>query len=74
MLKDDASKYSGNDRFYGYTVDLMNEVSSRMGFQFELYVVHDGNFGVLMDNGEWNGIIGEILAGVSDRCNQASAL
>ncbi|XP_014768777.1 glutamate receptor ionotropic, kainate 2 [Octopus bimaculoides] len=63
MYKDDYEKRYGNDRFRGFAVDLMDVVSKRLGFEYDLYLVGDGNFGAKMDNGDWNGMIGEVLAG-----------
>lgn len=64
MFKRDYEKYSGNDRFEGYSVDLIHEVAKMLDFNFEIYLVHDGNFGTKMQNGQWNGMIGELLKGV----------
>ena len=54
----------GNDRYYGFTVDMMDKVSARMDFEYELHPVGDGKFGVELPDGSWNGIIGEILENV----------
>lgn len=55
----------GNDRFQGFAVDLIHEVAKMLGFQYEIHLVADGNFGSKQEDGEWNGMIGELLAGVS---------
>ena len=57
--------FTGNDRFEGFAIDLLHTVSKALKFDYEVYLVPDGNFGVKLPNGEWNGIIGEILSGVS---------
>ena len=41
------------------------QVSEKLGFTYDIKVVHDGQFGILMENGEWNGIMGEVISGVS---------
>ena len=64
MLKRDWTLRVGNDRFEGFAVDLITEVASMLDFNFKLYLVHDGKFGNQNDKGEWNGMIGELLAGV----------
>ena len=66
MLKRDAHLRTGNDRFEGFAVDLLQRVADMLHFDFEIYLVHDGKFGSRLENGEWNGLIGELLAGV--RC------
>ncbi|XP_067663932.1 glutamate receptor ionotropic, kainate 2-like [Haliotis asinina] len=62
MLKRDAVMRRGNDRFEGFAVDLLTHVAETLSFNFEIYLVPDGNFGSKKD-GEWNGIIKELLDG-----------
>lgn len=64
MQKRDYMQRLGNDRFEGFAVDLITEVAKMLDFNFEIYLVHDGKFGTKKENGEWNGMIGELLAGV----------
>nr|KAG5709243.1 hypothetical protein BaRGS_017995 [Batillaria attramentaria] len=64
MKKRDWIMRQGNDRFQGFAVDLIEEVAQMLDFNYEIYLVHDGNFGSRQANGEWNGMIGELLAGV----------
>lgn len=64
MLKRDHISRKGNDRFQGFAVDLIDEIARMLDFEYEIYLVHDGNFGSKKSNGEWNGMIGELLAGV----------
>lgn len=68
MYKIDHHKRTGNDRFRGFAVDLMDVVSKRLGFTYDLYLVQDGKFGSKTESGEWNGMLGEILAGVHRYC------
>ncbi|XP_025087345.1 glutamate receptor ionotropic, kainate 3-like isoform X1 [Pomacea canaliculata] len=63
MLKRDHISRKGNDRFQGFAVDLIDEIARMLDFEYEIYLVHDGNFGSKKSNGEWNGMIGELLAG-----------
>ncbi|KAK3100557.1 hypothetical protein FSP39_021745 [Pinctada imbricata] len=63
MKKRDADTRLGNDRFEGFAVDLITEVARMQDFDFEIYLVNDGKFGSKLPNGEWNGMIGELLAG-----------
>ena len=64
MYKRDHKGRIGNDRFEGFAVDLMEEVASMLNFKYQLYLVHDGKFGSKLDDGSWNGMIGELLSGV----------
>ena len=65
MKKRDHMLRRGNDKFEGFAVDLIEEVAQMLGFDFEIYLVNDGKFGSKLPSGEWNGMIGELLAGVS---------
>ena len=56
---------SGDGRKYeGFAVDLMDEISQLVGFNYTLQLV--SGYGALTDNGSWNGMIGEILADRAD--------
>lgn len=48
----------------GFAVDLIEEVAGMLDFKYEIYLVNDGKFGSRLPNGEWNGMIGELLSGV----------
>ena len=65
MYKRDHKVRQGNDRFEGFAVDLIQEVATMLKFDYEIYLVHDGNFGSKRSDGSWNGMIGELLQGVS---------
>ena len=64
MMKTDHHIFSGNERFEGFIIDMMEEISRMLEFSYEIYPVHDGNFGARLPSGEWNGMIGEVLCGV----------
>ncbi|CAG5127476.1 unnamed protein product [Candidula unifasciata] len=63
MKKRDHMLRKGNDRFEGFAVDLIEEVAKMLEFDYEIYLVHDGKFGSKMADGEWNGMLGELLSG-----------
>lgn len=65
MYKKGYENMTGNDRFEGYCVELLHELSKILDFKYELYLVHDNKFGARLSDGSWNGMIGEVLAGVS---------
>lgn len=58
------SKGSG---WEGYCVDLLAQLSQRLGFKYNLRLVKDGRYGALDAAGNWNGMIGEVIKGVSLR-------
>ncbi|GFN98248.1 glutamate receptor subunit protein glur9 [Plakobranchus ocellatus] len=64
MKKRDHMLRRGNDKFEGFSVDLIDDVAKMLGFDYEIYLVNDGKFGSKLPSGEWNGMIGELLAGI----------
>ncbi|KAL3210503.1 hypothetical protein MRX96_037080 [Rhipicephalus microplus] len=61
MLKKSAHKLEGNDRFEGYCVDLLHEISATLGFRYRLKLVRDGAYGTRDSQGRWNGLMREIV-------------
>ena len=61
----DNPPHSPNDRFTGYAVDLAAALSRTIGFDYVIKVVGDDKYGNREENGTWNGMIGELLRGVS---------
>lgn len=55
----------GNDRFSGYCVDLLKEISQILGFEYEIYLSPNNSFGYRDKNGQWNGMVRELLDKVS---------
>ena len=49
-----------------YCVDLIEEIAQDLGFQYELYLTPDNQFGAQDDNGSWDGLVQQILVGVSE--------
>ncbi|XP_057367560.1 glutamate receptor ionotropic, kainate 2-like [Daphnia carinata] len=67
MLKESADMLTGNDRFEGFVVDVIDEVSKLLGFKYVLRLAADSNYGSLDPvTGEWNGIIRELLEEKAD--------
>lgn len=56
---------TGNDRFEGYSVDLIKEISELLEFKYTIKLVEDGVYGKRNERGEWNGMIRELIEGVS---------
>jgi len=61
MVKRDASsaRRTGNDRFEGFVVDLASLIASIVGFNFTL--IPTQGYGSVDDDGQWNGMIRELL-------------
>ncbi|XP_075815554.1 glutamate receptor ionotropic, kainate 1 isoform X11 [Microtus pennsylvanicus] len=58
--KSDKPLY-GNDRFEGYCLDLLKELSNILGFLYDVKLVPDGKYGAQNDKGEWNGMVKELI-------------
>ena len=65
MYKKSDKELSGNDRFEGYCLDLLKELSNILGFTYEVKLVTDGKYGAQNDKGEWNGMVRELIDHVS---------
>lgn len=54
--------YTGNSRFYGFCVDLLEAVARKVGFSYHLKLVPDEKYGAMdPETGEWNGIVRELM-------------
>nr|BAR64798.1 ionotropic receptor [Ostrinia furnacalis] len=47
--------------FKGYCIDLIEEIRQIVKFDYEIVLSPDGNFGTMDENGNWNGIIKELI-------------
>ncbi|EDV28927.1 uncharacterized protein TRIADDRAFT_18823, partial [Trichoplax adhaerens] len=57
-----ADNLEGNSRFEGFIVDLLNELSKSLKFQFTLEVVKDNSYGGFsLISQEWNGMVKDII-------------
>lgn len=66
MFKKSDKPLYGNDRFEGYCIDLLRELSTILGFRYEVRLVEDGKFGALDEGtGQWNGMVRELIDHVS---------
>lgn len=67
MLKEEAEELTGNDRYEGYAIELIFELSLILEFTYTIVEEEDGNYGVCIDehNNRWTGMIGKVISGVS---------
>jgi len=56
---------TGNARFEGYCVDLADILAEKLELRYEFQLVSDKKYGARMDNGSWNGMVGELTRQVS---------
>uniref|UniRef100_A0A903WSY6 Uncharacterized protein n=1 Tax=Anopheles gambiae TaxID=7165 RepID=A0A903WSY6_ANOGA len=62
MLKDSPVKLTGNERFEGFGIDLIHELSLMLGFNYTFILQEDGVYGSLnRDTKKWNGMVLELL-------------
>jgi ABC-type amino acid transport substrate-binding protein len=62
-----ANKSSEGIVFEGFLVDLIDHISEETGLSYEMHLVADGRYGQrLPTDGDWNGMIGELVDDVAD--------
>ena len=66
MRKKSAHRLTGNNRFEGFCVSLLDAISEILGFNYTLVPIKGNVYGK-RDNvtGEWSGMIRELLTQVS---------
>lgn len=63
----DGVTYEGNDRYEGYSIDLIDEISKILGFKYVFELVGDNAYGSLDKNTKkWNGLVKQLLEHVSN--------
>ena len=50
--------------YEGYCIDLLDELAKRLKFTYEMYSSPDGMYGAELENGTWNGMVGELVGKV----------
>jgi len=60
----DGTTLAGNDRFYGFDVDVVRALSATLNFRYELYVV-DEQRSVTEASSVADRVVQELIAGVS---------
>ncbi|XP_058796221.1 ionotropic receptor 25a-like [Phymastichus coffea] len=54
------------NHFDGMLIELLHELSLRLGFGYNLTIQEDGKYGHMDDHGNWDGLIGELTRGNAD--------
>lgn len=66
MVKLSSATLEGNDRYEGFGIDLIKELSEMSGFNYTFKIQEDFNSGYIDDKTKkWTGMIGEVINGVS---------
>ncbi|KAG8194654.1 hypothetical protein JTE90_003126 [Oedothorax gibbosus] len=67
MFSESSQLLTGNKRFEGYCIDLLEALAELLTFTFEIHVVKDGKSGSFdKDTKTWNGMIGEVVNNEAD--------
>lgn len=64
MLKQDPEALEGDDRFEGFAVDVIKELSNILGFNYTFLIQEDNKSGERVKgstNGSWDGMIGRLM-------------
>lgn len=64
-LQEDPYTMSKGSGLEGYCIDLISELSKKLGFDYKVHVVKDNRYGAMDSSGNWNGMIGELVRKVS---------
>lgn len=67
MLKESLTSLTGNDRFEGFGIDLIHELSLMEGFNYTFTIREDKANGVKdAKTGKWSGMIGDLIERKAD--------
>ncbi|KAB0791738.1 hypothetical protein PPYR_03538 [Photinus pyralis] len=67
MLKNVSATLTGNDRYEGFGIDVIHELSKKLEFKYEILLQEDGQYGTFNARTKtWNGMLGELRAGRAD--------
>uniref|UniRef100_A0A336L676 Glutamate receptor 1 n=1 Tax=Culicoides sonorensis TaxID=179676 RepID=A0A336L676_CULSO len=62
-----SKNYTGNARFYGFCVDILDRVAQQVGFDYILDLVPDRKYGAKDPvTGEWNGMVAQLMKHKAD--------
>ena len=64
-MQEDPYVMVGSAELEGYCIDLLKALASMLHFSYKVKVVGDGKYGANSSNGNWTGMIGEILRQVT---------
>lgn len=65
-IKEEPYAMTRGSELEGYCIDLLSELSKKLGFMYTVHLVKDGRYGKMDQSGNWNGMIGEVIRGEAD--------
>uniref|UniRef100_A0A3P8WAR0 Glutamate receptor n=1 Tax=Cynoglossus semilaevis TaxID=244447 RepID=A0A3P8WAR0_CYNSE len=48
-------------KYQGFSIDVLDALANYLGFKYEIYISPDHKYGSLQPDGQWNGMIGELV-------------
>ncbi|XP_035495458.1 glutamate receptor ionotropic, delta-2 isoform X1 [Scophthalmus maximus] len=48
-------------KYQGFSIDVLDALSNYLGFKYEIYVAPDHKYGSMQADGQWNGLMGELV-------------
>lgn len=57
---------NGDAIWEGYCIDFIQKLSEEMSFDYELIKPVNGTFGIKLEDGKWDGLIGDLVTGETD--------
>ncbi|KAK6631711.1 hypothetical protein RUM43_013775 [Polyplax serrata] len=62
MLKEPQTGLTGNDRFEGYSINLIDEIAKELNFKYEFTLTPDGKYGSYNKvTKKWDGLVKQLL-------------
>ena len=72
---DPRGELEGNDRYEGYCVEMLDEISKLLRFNYSIKLVPDGQYGSRDGpNNEWTGMVKQLVDRVSGQTNRVIAI
>lgn len=57
-----GANVTGNNRFFGFCVDILDRIAQEVGFDYILDLVPDRKYGAKDPiTGEWNGMVAQLI-------------
>ena len=55
----------GENSYEGFIPDVIQKIATRLRAPYKIQIVKNGAYGVPTKDGSWNGMIGEVIRGVT---------
>ncbi|XP_067667822.1 glutamate receptor 4-like [Haliotis asinina] len=66
ILSDPYVMKKDGEGYKGFLVDVLDKVAESVGFKYNIRLSKDGKYGSLYSNGQWSGMIGEVVRREAD--------